>query len=441
MAVSQVIDAVEHFHPASADLSNRSVSKVARGMVGSEILRIASNVRALKAQGREVSNFTIGDFAPSQFPIPDALHDAVVEAYDSGCTNYPPSEGVLALRQAVLKLYETQLGLRYPVVTVQIISGARPGLYAAFAMILDPGETVIYPVPTWNNNHYAYLVGAKAVELPTRVEDGFLPTAELLKPHIKDARLISMNSPLNPSGTMISPEELRRICELIIAENERRKQTGERLLYLLYDQIYWQLQLSDIPHVTPVGVMPEMAAYTIFVDGISKSWAATGLRVGWIIAPPHVTERIRAFINHLGAWAPHPEQQATANVIHADGILDEYNTNMHHEARARLQLMYDAIQQMKSEGLPTDAIAPQGAIYLSTRFDLIGKKLDGALISTNAQIGDILLEQAGVAVVPFQAFGLMEENGWMRLSIGAVSIADIEQCLPRLRAILERVEA
>ena len=236
----QILDTSAYFQPASPELNLQSISTMSRGLVGSEILRIAANVRALVAQGHAVSNFTVGDFAPSQFPIPEALRDAAIEAYGAGRTNYPPPEGLASLRKAVAEYYADRLGLRYPVDTIQITSGARPGLYAAYATIVDPGETVVYPVPSWNNDHYAYLVGAKAIEVATRPEDGFLPTAALLEPHLREARLLSINSPLNPAGTMITPEELRRICDLVLAENTRRKASGERLLYLLYDQNYWE---------------------------------------------------------------------------------------------------------------------------------------------------------------------------------------------------------
>lgn len=435
----QILDTSAYFQPASPELNLQSISTMSRGLVGSEILRIAANVRALVAQGHAVSNFTVGDFAPSQFPIPEALRDAAIEAYGAGRTNYPPPEGLASLRKAVAEYYADRLGLRYPVDTIQITSGARPGLYAAYATIVDPGETVVYPVPSWNNDHYAYLVGAKAIEVATRPEDGFLPTAALLEPHLREARLLSINSPLNPAGTMITPDELRRICDLVLAENTRRKASGERLLYLLYDQIYWELQFGDVPHVTPVEVAPEMAAYTIFVDGISKAWAATGIRVGWLIAPPHITNRAKAFLTHVGAWAPHPEQEATATVLSTPGSLDEFNTTMHHDVQARLNLLYDGVQDLKAAGLPIDAIAPQGAIYLSVKFDLIGKTYNGAVLTGNYQIADVLLNEAGVAAVPFQAFGYKEETGWMRLSVGAVSLADIKAALPRLRTILEHV--
>ena len=435
------VDVSRYFDVPSDDLSRQSLSSTARGMVGSQILRIAGNVRTLKAQGVAVSNFTVGDFAASEFSIPDELRDAAIEAYGSGRTNYPPPEGDPELRQAVVRHYAAQLGLEYPAETVQITSGARPGLYAAYAALIDPQETVIYPVPSWNNNHYAHLVGAQSVALPTRAENGFMPTAALLEPHLKTARLLALNSPLNPTGTMMTPDEMKRISALVLRENERRKAIGERLLYVLYDQIYWELRFGDIPHVTPVEVAPEMAAYTIFVDGISKSWAATGLRVGWVVGPPHIISRAKALLTHLGAWAPHPEQAATANVLAAPDVIAQFSQNMHHEVKQRLDTLYNGVQQLHAQGLPINAIAPQGAIYLSVQFNMINKTLDdGTRISTNDQIVDLLLNQAGVAVVPFQAFGLQEETGWMRFSVGAVSVADIERGLEKMAALLKRVK-
>ena len=435
-ATSPLLDATEFFD-MGAELDERSLSDMALGLRGSEILKIAGQVRAMLAAGQDVCNLTVGDFSPQQFPIPDRLRDATIAALNAGHTNYPPSDGMPELRKAVCDLYERALGLRYPVESVAIVSGARPALYATYAVLLNPGETVVYPVPSWNNNHYSHLTGAHAIELPTRSEDGFLPTAELLAPHIGSARLISLNTPLNPSGTAITAEELERICRLIVAENRRREATGERALFLLYDQIYWMLTFGDTRHVTPPEVVPEMAAYTIFVDGISKGFAATGVRVGWAVAPPHIASRIRDLMGHVGAWAPKAEQIGTAALLNDVEAIQEYHIAMLPGVRARLDMLYNGIMAMQDAGLPVDAIPPQGAIYLSARFDVIGTTLHGTTFETNEDIRRFVLEHAGFAVVPFGAFGLKDENGWMRLSVGAASLAQIAAGLPRLRTALE----
>src|SRR5499427_5226284 len=191
-----------------------SLSNLARGVVGSEILRIAAEIRALKAKGAEICNLTVGDFDPAQFPVPQALLDGVRAALAAGHTNYPPSDGVLALREAVARYYANGLGLAYPVESVLVTGGARPLLYGSYRTVLDPGDVVVYPVPSWNNNHYAYLCGAKAIELPVHADANFFPTPAQLGPHLSAARLLLINSPLNPTGTVIDPHVLQKICEL-----------------------------------------------------------------------------------------------------------------------------------------------------------------------------------------------------------------------------------
>ena len=138
-------------------------SRIAGSLVGSEILKIAADVRALAADGREVCNLTVGDFAPSEFRIPDALEHGIVDALHRGETNYPPSDGMLALREAVRALYERELGFTPALESVIVTGGSRPGIYATYRALVDPGDRVVYPAPSWNNNHYVHLVGAEGV--------------------------------------------------------------------------------------------------------------------------------------------------------------------------------------------------------------------------------------------------------------------------------------
>src|ERR687885_817822 len=338
----------------SVEVARRDLSDLARTLTASQILKISAQIRVLVAQGREVCNLTIGDFNPTQFPVPSILRDAIVDAMGKNLTNYPPPDGVVALREAVVRLYERELGLRYPIDSV-----------------------------------------------------------------------------------LISVEELTRICEMIVEENNHRAREGRPALYVLYDQIYWMLQFGACKHVTPVEVVPEMAAYTVFVDGISKGLAATGLRVGWAVAPPHVMQPMKDIMGHVGAWATHPVQAATAKVLDNEEGLAQYHATMRREVEDRLQMLYQGFSAMAAEGLPVEAVPPQGAIYLSVRFDLCGKTVGDKTFNCNEEIRSYLLEKAGCAVVPFQAFGLQEATGWMRLSVGAVSLAQIEAMLPRVRAALE----
>ncbi len=178
------------------------------------------------------------------------------------------------------------LGLSYPLESVMIAGGSRPVIYATFKAILDPGEKVLYAVPSWNNNHYAFLSGARAVELVVGPESGFLPTAAAIAPLLPGVRLICANSPLNPCGTVMARDEVRALGELVVAENRRRAAAGERPVFIMWDQVYWMLTFGEARHHTPPELVPEAAAWTIFVDGISKAFAATGLRVGWARGAP-----------------------------------------------------------------------------------------------------------------------------------------------------------
>src|SRR3954462_6707958 len=165
---------------------------MARDLVGSEILRIASEIRTAKARGETICDLTVGDFSSKEFPIPDKLREGVLRALAAGETNYPPSDGVLRLREAVREFYRRTLSLDVPLESVLIAGGSRPLIFATYAALVDRGDVVLYPVPSWNNNHYCHLVGAKGIALATDPVHGFLPTAELLEPHLESARLVAL---------------------------------------------------------------------------------------------------------------------------------------------------------------------------------------------------------------------------------------------------------
>lgn len=416
------------------------VSGMATGLIGSEILRIASEIRALTATGRSVCNLTVGDFDPRYFPIPRQLAAGLHAALEQGETNYPPANGIGDLRQAVARFYERELGLRYPIDSVLIVAGARPAIYCIFRTLCDPGDRVIYSVPSWNNNHYVHLVDGVGVPVVCGPEKRFLPTREDLLPVLPGARLLCLNSPLNPSGTAFTREALLGICEAVLEENEGRARRGERPLFLLYDHIYWMLCFGDTVHVTPPELLPEMAQYTLFVDGISKGFAATGLRVGWGVGPVDIISRMSAVLGHVGAWAPRAEQIATVALLDDAAGIREFGEVFKRGLRERLDLLHGGLQAMKERGLPVDSIPPMGAIYLTARIQPFGRLTpEGAELRTNDDVRRYVLETAGIGVVPFQAFGSTEDDGWFRLSAGAVSLAEIDAALPRLEEALRRL--
>jgi aspartate aminotransferase len=309
-----------------------------------------------------------------------------------------------------------------------------------YRTLLDPGDLAVYPVPSWNNNHYAYLAGARAHEIAVHAKSNFFPRAEDIAPAIHEARMITINSPLNPTGTVIDRGQLEAIATLVVEENARRVARGERrLVYLVYDQVYWMLTFHGAEHVTPVELVPEVGPYTVLLDGASKAFCATGMRVGWGVMPPAIRRRMADILGHIGAWAPRAEQIAMAHLLDAPESIAAFHHAMHDALARRLDALHTGFRAMAADGYPVEAIAPQGAIYLSARFPLIGRTVCGRSIRTNDDIRALLLEEAGLAVVPFQAFGLREETGWFRLSVGAVSVEDIHAAIPRLRALLDDV--
>src|SRR5881394_1315688 len=188
-------------------------SLLAEGLIGSPILKIANEVRALAASGQKLCNLTVGDFAPSEFPVPDLLSRELTTAVQNKETNYPPSAGMPGLRKAVVEFADRRLGIKTDVDGVFVTAGARPVIYGAYRVLVDPGERVVFPVPSWNNVHYCQVTGATPVPLACDTRTSFLPTGAMLRPKLRDARLLVLNSPSNPTGTTFSREQLADICD------------------------------------------------------------------------------------------------------------------------------------------------------------------------------------------------------------------------------------
>ncbi|NBX27362.1 MAG: pyridoxal phosphate-dependent aminotransferase [Chitinophagia bacterium] len=416
------------------------LSKLADTLIGSEIVKLGGEIRALQQQGAKIYNFTVGDFDPNVFPIPTLLKDEIIKAYQNNFTNYPAAEGNLDLRESLVEYIHEFFNISYTTDELLVAGGGRPLIYAIFRTILDKGDTVLYAVPSWNNNHYTHFVEGKHVLIPTDASTKFMPTAEGIAPFIKEANLLCLCSPQNPTGTTLSAEELKKICDLVLAENQRRGD-NKKPVYIMYDQMYSQLTFDGVTHAHPVGVCPAIRPYTIYLDAISKSFAATGVRVGWAFGPSIIISKMKAILTHLGAWAPMAEQKGTAVFLKNKEAIVTYIDSFKKEIAYRLEAIYKGLMDLKRQGYAVDAIAPEAAIYLTIQFDLVGKHTaQQVLLEKQSDVTSYLLKEAGLAIVPFTAFGAEATSNWYRLSVGTCKKEDIEAMLAALRNALAKLQ-
>ncbi len=417
------------------------ISTLANGLKGSPIIAIAAEVNALKAKGEVIYNQTIGDFDPSEFPIPEALKQEIISSYQNDETNYPASNGVVELRESVSKYVFKNLELDYSADEILISGGARPLIYALYQTVLDIDDTVLYPAPSWSNKAFVYLARNKSVIIETTPENKFMPTAEDIKLHIQEVSLIALCSPLNPTGTTFNKETLIEISQLVVTENKRREQEGIKPVYVLYDQVYWQLTYGEVKHYNPVSLVPEMRNYTIFADAISKAFAGTGVRVGWAFGPKPIMDKMKALLSLIGAWAPKPEQMATARYLEQSNVVKDYLEHIKSELSFRLNHFYDGFIALKTKGFPVNAIEPEAALYLTVQFDLIGKITESdEVLNSIKDITAYLLKDAKLALVPFSAFGAPETSNWFRLSVGTAKKEDISTIFKLLENALDKLK-
>jgi aspartate aminotransferase len=252
--------------------------------------------------------------------------------------------------------------------------------------------------------------------------------------------MLCICSPGNPTGSVMPAEELTAILEAVVVENRKREAAGRRPLFVLHDQMYGALVTRGQTHTYPTAVVPESARWVISADGVSKAYAGTGLRLGWMLVPPAIGARIRDLLSHAGAWAPRAEQMGTAKFLNDPEAIAEFRCEMDARLQARLGALYEGFQALEREGYPVASINPQGAIYFSACFALQGRSFEGKKLETDEDIRVFLLERGGVAVVPFRAFGVKSDTGWFRLSVGAVSMEEIGELFPRIRSLLDQLQ-
>jgi aspartate aminotransferase len=420
-------------------MNQPKLSQLSGTLVGSEIVKLGNIISERIRSGEKIYNFTIGDFDPHVFPIPTELEALIIESYQQKNTSYPAAEGVLDLRNAVSTFLKEWEGLDYAANEIQIASGGRPLIYTIFKAIVDKEDKVIYGVPSWNNNHYVHMTDGEHCIINCSPENDFMPTPEDIKKNIKGATLICICTPQNPTGTTLSKNALAEICDLILEENKQRGDE-EKKLYLMFDQMYWTLTYGNTIHYNPISLRPAIKPYTIFVDGISKVFAATGVRVGWAMGPEIVITKMKAILSHLGAWAPMAEQKAVAKYLLQKENISKYLAHFKAEIEERLRNIHAGFIALKEKGYLVDAVAPQAAIYLTVQINLVGKTTAaGKILETQSDVTSYILDEAKLAIVPFSAFGAGSKSAWYRLSVGTCKKEEIADMLGMLEGALSKL--
>ena len=398
------------------------LSNYGEKIVGSEIIKISQVIKAKQAEGKSILNYTIGDFDSKLNPIPVLLKERINKYYNKDYTNYPLSSGELILRNRVSEHLKRKHDINYSNSEILVGAGVRPLIYTIFKTLVDKGDMVVYPVPSWNNNHYSFLHDALKVEIECKPENNFFFTKEDLIPYIKQVTLICICTPQNPTGCVMDKDVLKEICDMIVEENNKRKDIGKKPCYLFFDQIYSEL-IYDVDYVHPLVLNPGLKDYMVCCDGISKTLCATGVRVGWAFGSERIIKQMTEIFSHIGAWAPKAEQTAVASLLENDEYYDMFIAAKTEDYKEITGSIYNVFKFLEKDGYDVDCIKPQGGIYLSIRIGYSSK------FGTMEEFLDFIIDKCGLAIVPFNFFGSKENTDWFRLSIGYVNIKELPQVM------------
>lgn len=423
------------------------LSYFGENIIGSEILKISGKINKKILNGDKIFNYTIGDFNPNIYPIPDGLRSLIETAYIENDTNYPASTGELSLKKSISEHLNRKHNIFYTEDEILVGAGVRPLIYTLFKTLVNPTDNIIFPVPSWNNNHYTFLHNGTPVPIECTEDNDFFPKVEDIEKNIETARLVCLCSPQNPTGKVIKPELLKSICDVIVKENERRKKIRDyfselryddtfkiahvlndnlyRPVYLFFDQIYSDIARVEQHH--PLVLTPQIKDYLICVDGISKSLCATGLRVGWMFGPENFIKKAGEIFSHIGAWAPKPEQIGVANFLKNNFLFDSYVKSRKEVYSYVSEKICNVFEVMKTKQYDVDYKRSDGAIYISIYLG------DTLKFDSTDDTMDFLINECNVGLIPFEYFGTNENKGWFRLSIGNVDVAILNEHLEKIK--------
>lgn len=396
-----------------------SLSERCLNITPSVTLAIDAKAKAMIAAGEEVISFGAGE---PDFDTPEYIRDAAKEALDLGMTRYTPVAGTLELRAEIVKKLERDNGLTYDPQDVIVSNGAKQSLFNALSAIINPGDEVLLPAPCWvSYPEMVRMTGGVPVLVKGSEQDGFITDADRLRPYVSArTKALILNSPNNPNGTVWPREVLEGIADLAV----------EKGFFIISDEIYEKLIYDGATHVSVASLNERVKAQTIVVNGLSKSFAMTGWRVGYAAGPRPVIKAMTAFQSHSTS-APNSIAQHAAAVALTNG--EVYMRDMVAEFDRRRRLMYNAIKRIP--GL--DAHLPGGAFYVMLNISgVVGRSVDGRVMDGAMAFAELLLEKAKVAVVPGTPFG---DDMHVRLSY-ATSQERIREGLTRIADFVEKME-
>lgn len=389
------------------------------GISPSATLEINTRAKQLRAEGKHVYGFAVGE---PDFPTPEYICDAAREALKLGLTRYTPVAGTKELRGAICEKLERDNNLHYKPTEVIVSNGAKQALLNAFVAILNPGDEVLLPTPCWvSYPEMIRMAGGVPIMVKTKEEEGFLPSLKLLeKLTTPRTKAIVINSPNNPTGCVYPPELLEKIAEFAI----------EKEIYVVSDEIYERLIYDGQQHVSIASFGPQIHKQAIVINGLSKTFAMTGWRMGYAAASEDIVNAMAAYQSHATSGANSIAQYASYKALQNGAA---YIRAMREEYDARRQLMVAKINGMDG----VSCITPHGAFYVMLNVKkLIGRTFRGEKIEDAVALSRMLLDAVNVAVVPGDAF---EAPGFCRISY-AVSREDIDEGLDAIGRFVGMVE-
>ncbi|MBR1974413.1 MAG: pyridoxal phosphate-dependent aminotransferase [Clostridia bacterium] len=381
-------------------------------------LAISAKAKAMKAAGESVVSFSVGE---PDFNTPDHIIAAAKAALDAGHTKYTPSSGLLPLRKAICEKFKKDNGLDYEPSQIIVSNGAKHSIFNACYAVLDEGDEVIIPQPYWlTYPEVVKVCGGVPTYLPCKKENKYKFSAEELKAAITPkTKMLIFNSPSNPTGAVYNEEEVRAIAAVCEEAN----------IFVLADEIYEKLCYNGVKPFSIAKVSEKMKALTITVNGVSKSYAMTGWRIGYLAAPKDVAKAIDSFQSHATSNASSISQYATLEALNAPEAEIQAMVDVFDKRRAKLLDLIAGIDGVR-------AVEPDGAFYVMFVVgDLYGKSYKGKAITNSIEFADALLEAEKVATVPGVSFGA---DDCLRLSY-SLSEADIEEGLKRIKRFISEL--